>query len=573
MIFCVSAMMITITLSGEQLSHSQKIKQVADIVRSNPAISGAAISGINIVDGKCGLKLMMVLREYWNSFTPQQQNAIRQFLSVTFEETRTIGHFEINYDTSSSNPNTPGLLSPNGTRIPNTAEQYVDSVGKYFNYAWTIEVDSLGFLAPPFQAGHSAYVVNIVEEGGSYYGLTQFVDQIAAGPPALWTTYIEIDNDYAEFYSVGMAGLRVTSAHEFNHSIQMGRYGYWGPSAVYFHEITSTWLEDYVHDDVDDYYAYLESPGGSPRGQFLTPEISFVAADGLIEYSRAVWGKYIQKRFSPKTMREIWEFIHTSQILPSINQALVNHGSSLQQGFLEWTVWNYHTGRRADSVLYYNEGKNYPLIHERDTTIYHSPTGFFTDSLQSLASVYHPILLDSSRKFYTVISEINSQALNFFALQNVRYLMQDAVDTTYKWIDSLVYAKIDVSDPMNWKSQESLPTVEPPPVQPPVVTQTDVLVYPNPLVYPNSQSTCDDCLKFILPGTIISTEGRLTVYATDYHKICDNTLPITLNLNGKWEITWNAKNANGLKASSGLYIYSISVDAREYHGKLAIVKK
>jgi len=39
-----------------------------------------------------------------------------------------------------------------------------------------------------------------------------------------WTSYIEIDNDFIGFYTIGINAARVTAAHEFHHAIQMGNY-------------------------------------------------------------------------------------------------------------------------------------------------------------------------------------------------------------------------------------------------------------------------------------------------------------------------------------------------------------
>jgi hypothetical protein len=566
----LSVSFFMIAQSRETMNQGKKMDRVMDILRANPLVPQTLYAGVNLVDGKCGFKLNCAVKEYWNTFSLTQQMELRKLMTTSFEKTRIIGHFEINYDTSDSSANTPALLDSNGERVAGTAEDYVDSVGKYFNYAWTIEIDSLGFLPPPFQTGHSHYVINIQEFGTSAYGWTQFADQISGATPSLWATYIEIDNDYLGFYSEGIAGLRVTSAHEFNHSIQIGRYGYWGIEGNFYLEMTSTWLEDYVHNDVNDYYQYIKSPGGFPRGQFESPDISFVSANGLIEYSRAIWGKYIEKRFSPQTMRETWERIRFVQPLAAINQVLVADSSSLQDAFLEWTLWNYYTGRRADTIAYYSEGMNYPLVREKDTTYYVSPSGYFTDSLQALSSVYHPINLNQTHRFFTVISNINAQAAIFSEWQPVTYLIQDATDATYKWLDSLVYVKLSVSDAANWKSQESVPAIEPLPVR--ESARSEVSVYPNPLKYTTTQLLCDDCLHFVLPKAVSST-ALLLIYSSDFRLIFNGDVSIDVNLNGEQEMTWHSMTNAGDKIASGIYIYSISVDNKEYHGKFAVVQR
>ncbi len=107
------------------------------------------------------------------------------------------------------------MLDANNYRIEGTAIQYVDSVGAVFNHVWDVEIGELGFSAPPFEAGQTAYNIFIVEWSGEYYGETNFVDTLSSVPPIRCTTNIDIDNDFAEFATKGIAALKVTAAHEF----------------------------------------------------------------------------------------------------------------------------------------------------------------------------------------------------------------------------------------------------------------------------------------------------------------------------------------------------------------------
>ena len=83
------------------------------------------------------------------------------------------------------------------------------------------------------------------------------------------SSYLEIDNDYANpIYqqTKGLDALRVTIAHEFHHAIQFGYYQ--GSDSIWWQESTSTWMEEVVYPDVDDYLQYLPSfLGSSPRAQ------------------------------------------------------------------------------------------------------------------------------------------------------------------------------------------------------------------------------------------------------------------------------------------------------------------
>ena len=80
----------------------------------------------------------------------------------------------------------PSLLDNNFNPIPNTVEEYVDSTAKYFNDAWTYEIDTLGYDAPPFMPGENYYDVYIQEQGTSTYGYTQLVNIINGVNPPLF---------------------------------------------------------------------------------------------------------------------------------------------------------------------------------------------------------------------------------------------------------------------------------------------------------------------------------------------------------------------------------------------------
>jgi hypothetical protein len=121
-------------------------------------------------------------------------------------------------------------------------------------------------------------------------------------------------------------------------------------------------MEDVVHDDVNDYYQYLSNTIDQ-TSQFSYPYVRFTKKDYSIEYSRAIWGKFIEQRFSRDVMRLVWNRIPQMNALGALNAALADAGSSFRQAFLEWGLWNMNTGPNADtSAYFYNEGRAYPAM-------------------------------------------------------------------------------------------------------------------------------------------------------------------------------------------------------------------
>jgi len=276
------------------------------------------------------------------------------------------GNFRIHFDTAASSVNTPALLSPQGGRIPYSHQMYIDSVATIFEHVRSILIDGLGYDAPPADADPSGpeYDVYILNQG--YYGLTNTENgtQLNAQDPIRYPSWIEIDNDFLGFPTSGLDGLRVTAAHEYHHAIQLGAYGVWFNRPNYdffFNELTSTWMEDVVYDDINDYLYYLPSFFYRFR-DFLGRTFEFTLYNTAVQgYERAVWAHYLERKYGSTLMRRIWEGSRTNHILRAMDDLFVLNGTSLREEFNQFSVWNYFTGERADSMRFYREGHLYPL--------------------------------------------------------------------------------------------------------------------------------------------------------------------------------------------------------------------
>ncbi|HMD14626.1 MAG TPA: MXAN_6640 family putative metalloprotease, partial [Bacteroidota bacterium] len=345
---------------------------------------------------------------------------------------------------------------------------------KYFNYVWSYEIDTLGYFQPPLDTDgyYHVYIIDLANSG--IYGQTTWgTSPINTGQPPRYTTYIQIDKDFSTVYppTRGIPALKVTAAHEFNHAIHIGSYGLW-VNDFYFYELTATWMETVVFNDVKDYIQYLyqfdpNTNRNVAAGQFATPDVSFNAYSGLIEFSRGIWGCYVQKRFSRDVIRRAWELMQTflnnaAPSIPAMDAALSEYGSSLRQAFLEWSVWNLHTGPDADTVKYYPDGRLYPFMQQRADVVYNGEYRSFADTIQALSSVYHPIcILDSlhptcntSPKIDAIISNLNADAAGDGIGYGFQYDISPTGDQTYKPLGNGVFVKISASDPANWSSQE-----------------------------------------------------------------------------------------------------------------------
>ena len=61
------------------------------------------------------------------------------------------GKFRIHFDTTGTNQ--PAMVTSDGIAIPNTTNQYVDTLAKILDIVWQTEIDSFGFAPPPSDGG------------------------------------------------------------------------------------------------------------------------------------------------------------------------------------------------------------------------------------------------------------------------------------------------------------------------------------------------------------------------------------------------------------------------------------
>ncbi|MFH2003294.1 MAG: hypothetical protein ABIK27_00885, partial [Bacteroidota bacterium] len=373
-------------------------------------------------------------------------------------------------------------------------------------------------------------------------------------------TYIEIDNDFISIYSAsrGLPGLKVTAAHELHHAVQLGGYGFRDQDR-YFYEITSTWMEDVIYDNINDYYQYIKNSSGEPRGHFANPGKSFIATNGLIEYSRAILGKYIQERFSPAVMRRTWELMGIDSInqnsIKSLDDALKQINSTLKIAFVEFAKWNYFTGNRAVPGSYYSEAPNYPLIKECSTIELIGPSRTYTDSIETFSSLYLPVLYQG-KKVTEIINNINFESASNHMILPYRfdYIMSSTmIDQSYRDLGNGVFVMLDVSDPWNWSIGGLITT-----------TQRSVVVFPNPFVTERNKS-----IQFLLPSTKDIT-SKLYVYTSNMELVFSNEYLIN---NYEPKINWNVTDARGNVLNSGIYLYVIILNNREHVGKFAVVRR
>ncbi len=517
--------------------------------------SAAGSEGLPV---KCGLPILSTAIRERASLGADERSALASVLQRAERQTSIIadsGRFRFHFDTTGADA--PALLDAAGQRVPGTARAFVDSAVAIMAHVYQFEIGTLGFQAPPNDGtigGGPEYDIYIYDLGPDTYGLTTPDVFVAEG--GMSTTFMEIHNDFS-FVSPpanrGIPSLRVTLAHEFHHAIQIGSYGYW-TNDVWFHEITSVWMEDVVYHGENDYLNYLFS-GDS---QFKLPGTPLTAYD-YIMYSRGILGKYFTKRFGHDTMLHIWQNIHSMAPLQAIDLTLHQLPSSttLSVAFAEWTLWNFYTGVRADSVTYYDEAAHFPVMKETYYDLI-SPTQQVTGSLSCLAGAYfgYSTGTDTVTVALSNLSadcQANSPASSPYTLT----VSRNRPDDSYREIAGGLYLKLDVTNQSQWFAW----TIG---RQGPGTTSVaEGGAYPNPF-HPLGGSL------LFLP--VNEDQGTLSVYSSGMELVYSATLQSQWRL-GQRVLTWDGVTKSKGAAPTGIYLFVLSLPGRTVTGKFALVRR
>ncbi len=319
-----------------------------------PAALPTKYQGVTAVPGKCAtdevreaMKVILSDSDRYKSYKEVLSRPVTQEVCQSGQ-----GHFWLHYDITGSNA--VPLIDNNNNDIPD----FVERGAIIADSCWRYEVLNLGHLPPPSDGavGGGVDKYDIYFENVGVYGYTQAE---LPGPNA-WNDYsshIVVHNNFAGFppnqdpEGDALGALKVTIAHEFYHAVQ---FAYDVGEDIYFMEESSTWMEDMVCPEVNDNYNYLP--------YFYTiPQVG-LEETGNHEYAAFIWPKFLHERFGPKIMRDIWTECRFNSAIGAWYHVLDTLGGSLEDEFVRFLIWNYHTGDRATPGTFAS-GADYPQVH------------------------------------------------------------------------------------------------------------------------------------------------------------------------------------------------------------------
>ena len=321
------------------------------------------------------------------------------------------GNFYIHYNLEG--PDSPSQLDEDSNGIPD----YVDEVGIASDFVENILVNTLNFL-PIIHDDDQKYDIYIKDMGQGYYGVN-YLDIDSLGNNT-GSTYIFIDNEYEEneYYTTGIEAMKITVAHEYFHAIQRSYRTQFNSETLYLYEMSSTWIEDVIYPDIDD---YIDS--GWLFSFYNNPEQNISETDG---YSIALYAHYLtsviegENNLESSIIKEIWQqFSIVNDAHYSINTILTNnYSTTFMNTWLDFCTRNLYNGyydNMDNSFYYYNDQINAIPIIINNINDLTTSIEVINQSLEDDSIVIHAF--EPSSDFFINIDNLNENILGNLVLE------------------------------------------------------------------------------------------------------------------------------------------------------------
>jgi len=470
------------------------------------------------------------------------------------------GFFRIHYDTtgyqavSNEDADNNGILD------------YVEAVAAAFDTSYTVQISQIGFDPPPGDNGldgneYDVYIRNL----SNIYGQTFFEKKISGSDR--WITYIEIDNNYLHTPTRHEAGMQVTAAHEFFHAVQLGYVGRDDNNNnslddQFLMEAASTWMEDVVYDDVNDYYFYLNS-------FFRLDNINFDSAYGIHQYGLCVWFHFLEIRTEGRNfVKSIWEKMVGEPAMPAMAAALREAGLSIKDELTLFRGWNYFTDSRAVAGLYYPEASFYPQVRFAGDYFFRSDTTFDVN-VNYCAGRYFRFVntVGDTAVIIPVHSDINrSIAENTINLQ----LIQGNTHPEYFSIGSKFTIRLNTEHESHW-SGAAVTTSKGGSI--PQVTfftagENTANNGSNTIIYPNPFKPAEDYFITLFPTVDRDQKCELAIFTPAGMRVFQQSLDVNSTT-----IRWNGVDQRGRDVPSGVYIAVLLYETKKpIRGKFVLIR-
>lgn len=488
---------------------------------------------------KCSFGVVNSVRLNFNNFNPKQKILLQSLFQRPATDTSFVspsGKFRIHFNKSGNNK--PGY----------DLNEFAKAADSAYNY----EVNILKYPPPPQdnnEGGDNLYDIYLQNLPSGLYGYTELETNITANT---YTSYSVIDNDFSssDYATHGIEAAKATVAHEFHHGIQIGNYVY-RESDVYFHEITSTAMEEFVYNDVNDYLAYLPS-------YFRNPNKAINLNNG---YNLAIWNIFLRDRFGIDIIKEIWEMMPQKRAVECFDKILTKHDSSLKMEFNTFGLWTFFTGSRAIQGKYFKEASNFPLISSTITNNLTLPSSTIKINSEPISNNFIE-LIDGPNTITNIISnvDIKNSVAGSNSTTPFDFILSIQSGTNYRKLGFGYYSKIESTD--NSLLAESNIINDIPLNEGQISVEVVNYAFPQPFSYKKNS-------KLFLPASL-NTDGyaEILIYSSSMNLVYSSQKRIVAS--EKIVVEWNGLDNNNQKLASGVYFYIVKCGDDIQKGKIVI---
>ncbi len=498
-------------------------------------------------DIKCGTRYGLAVEIHRDKLDPglyeiyartKSSEPIRQRSLVTPS-----GFFELHWNDSSSHAVPQEDLGGNGY------PDYIDSAAVILDHVREIEVEQMGYLPPPGEDGSAAIPYHIYFTNHFQYGVTRIGDIIPANfPNSTYTSYIEMDNNYSEYYfpTKGLDALKVTAAHEFHHAIQLG-YNF-REDDFYFFEMTSTWMEEYIYSEINDYLNYLD---------YFFEVVSnsrFDLGNLTYPYANSIYLQMLAKN-DASIVKSIWDKIKTEKSLSALFSTLEQNNTTWLESLGEYGLWLYYTGDRAISGKFFTDAAFFPQV-----TIKSEDNIVFDDAYVDDVNIKE--IANRFMEFQDVRGKIlDVQVIADDNLESGFGIMTPHSDPQVSQVNNLITTPPIDSDQMvlvitNAQKNETRTNIDI--VLSGSIELTSIYPYPNPV---NTEDV--EIVKF----RNVPPEAELHIFNTSGKRVAR-----VENQGSSRVRSWYLKNDDGEKVSAGIYVFLVQGEGLLKSGKFSIVR-
>jgi hypothetical protein len=524
----------------------------------------STVNYVNADNIKCATGIVNQIVRNVESYEGDRKQLLRSLLQRPTKQKSIVspqGRFRIHYDVT-------------GTEAPKydlslTPDENAMLVGIAADSAYNFEVNYLGYPPPPSdnnEGGDNKLDIYITTALGSY-GFTELETYLGNQK---YTSYIEIHCNFqgSDFATHGLDAVRVSVAHELHHTIQFGNYTGEFDMDSFFYEMTSTSMEEFVYDDVNDYYAYMPHYFNNPNRIFNS--FRPFTVDG---YDIAIWNIFLQDKYGYEIIKKQWEMLPDHRALSVIQSTLIDVGTTFGEALHEFGIWTFFTKHRAIPGKYFEEAANYPLIRSLITSYIPNRTVSITN-IKAASNNFLAIVNSSvipSDTLVVIITNSDFYSANDSSYKNFsfEYTLGSNSNGGSVLLANNYFAKFTVDDPNFWSVSEILNNEivrQNGTIIPPIEATGKPFAYPNPFYYNKIYNNDCNCIKIV-----VDSEGELeadfNVYTPAMELVYSAKIPF--DVTGK-VLDWNINKVPAKKLASGVYIYVTKIGDETTAGKLVI---